>query len=345
MTTQPTNLIADRDQADMTGSSVDPAPIAVRVLSCIALTPRVKAYALTAASGRPLPAYAPGAHIRVPVIASNGMKESRSYSLIDPYDPKQPYRIAVQREPEGQGGSLYFHEHVKTGSEIDILPPSNHFPLDSAARHSVLIAGGIGITPIFCMAKQLHSQGQSYELHYAGRSADEMALYADVAAGLAPHSTIYTDDGGLQGRMVCADILPAYQPDRHVYVCGPAGLIQAVRELATERGWPETAVHFELFRNPFAKQADDADITVELRQTGITLVVQAGTSILDAVMAAGVDCDYDCRVGECGACLTNVIDGVPLHRDLYLNDKERRKGDAMCPCVSWASSRKLVLDL
>ncbi|AOB33690.1 hypothetical protein AKI39_12710 [Bordetella sp. H567] len=317
----------------------------VRVQSCIAVTPRVNVYALAATSGRPLPPYAPGAHIRVRVTATNGMQELRSYSLIDPYDPAQPYRIAVQREHEGQGGSVYFHDHVKAGTEIDILPPSNHFPLNPQARHSILIAGGIGITPIFCMAKQLQSQAQSYELHYAGRSIPEMALHAEVTTSLAPCWRIYTDDEHAQSGMSCADILSGYQPGHHVYVCGPAGLIQAVRELAQEHGWPESAIHFELFSNPLAKQAKDGDIAVELRQTGITLLVQAGTSILDAVAAAGIDCDYDCKVGECGACLTKVIDGVPLHRDFYLNEKERQKGDAMCTCVSWASSEKLVLDL
>jgi vanillate O-demethylase ferredoxin subunit len=172
-----------------------------------------------------------------------------------------------------------------------------------------------------------------------------MALHADVATGLGPCSKTYTNDEQSQGRMNCTDVLPVYQPEHHVYVCGPVGLIQAVRDLATEREWPESAVHFELFSNPLGKQANDSDITVELSQSGITLVVPAGTSILDAVMAAGIDCDHDCRVGECGACLTSVIDGVPLHRDFYLNDKERQKGDEMCTCVSWASSEKLVLDL
>jgi vanillate O-demethylase ferredoxin subunit len=138
------------------------------------------------------------------------------------------------------------------------------------------------------------------------------------------------------------------EPQRglHVYVCGPAGMIDAALALSRERGWPESHLHFELFSNPLAEQAvGDKAVEVVLARSGITLEVQPGTSILDAILNAGIEADYDCQVGECGTCLTQVLEGAPLHRDYYLNEKERAEGRTMCTCVSWAKSDRLVLDI
>ena len=326
------------------GASLTPS-IKVRVQACSAVTSRINLYDLVNVEGGPLPSYAPGAHIRLTVTSANGLHETRSYSLVDTYDAEKPYRIAVQREDAGQGGSLYLHEQVRNGSELEMLPPSNHFPLAVDALHHVLIAGGIGLTPVLCMAKHLARRGMSYALHYAARSAEEMAFRDEVIEQCGQNAHLYFDGGNPQNGIDCRGLLSTYQAGSHVYVCGPSGLIQAVRRVAGECGWPESDVHFELFSNPLAKQDGDRAIEVVLMQSGVTLQVPSGTSILEAILAAGIDADYDCKVGECGSCLTSVLEGAPIHRDFYLNAKERSEGASMCTCVSWSKSTRLVLDL
>lgn len=342
-----TNIhIMDPELVDTGPTDLSPmSSIKVRVQDCRAVTSRVNLYDLVSVEGRPLPPYAPGAHIRLLVIAKNGRHETRSYSLVDMYDPEKPYRIAVQREEAGQGGSMYLHERIGAGSELEILPPSNHFALAMEAHRHVLIAGGIGITPIFCMAKYLAHAGTNYSLHYTARSAEEMAFRAEVSEQCGQRAQLYFDSGIPQNGIDCQAVLSAYEAGSHVYVCGPAGLIQAVRNVAAEHGWPESVVHFELFNNPLATQDGDQPIELVLQRSGVTLQVSPGTSILDTILAAGIEADYDCKVGECGSCLTTVLEGTPWHRDYYLNAKERAESPSLCTCVSWAKSARLVLDL
>lgn len=319
-------------------------PINVEVSEIRALTPTIKAFVLHSTDGAALPAYTAGAHIRVQVILPGGGVDERSYSLIDDSvgnECRSHYRIAVQLEANGKGGSAFMHG-LKVGSQLSICLPKNDFPLDETATHSVLIAGGIGITPILAMAYALQASGRSFEFHYGTRSPDLMAFRDAVET--FRNAVLYFDGGDPRRGLQLESLLAHPADGKHVYVCGPRGLIDAVIATAKHHGWPDDHVHFELFNSP-AVQGGDTAFEVELRASGKTLQVPADKSILDVILAAGCDLMYDCKRGECGMCATAVLDGIPEHRDYNLPDDERAGGKVMCICVSRAKSPRLILDL
>lgn len=322
--------------------AVLPGLIDVIVTDIRDLTPTIKAIRLQSADGAALPAYTAGAHIRVPVVLLDDKVDERCYSLVNIGAlAATDYEIAVQLEAKGKGGSAFMHG-LQTGARLRIQAPRNDFPLHMHAEHSVLIAGGIGITPILSMAHALQASGQSFEFHYGTRSPDLMAFRDQAEKSL--HATLYFDGGDPQRGLQLEQILAQPDSGKHVYVCGPRGLIDAVIASAKRHGWPDDHVHFELFSSP-AAQSGDMEFEVELRATGKTLRVPAGQSILDVVLAAGCDLMYDCKRGECGMCATTVLEGIPDHRDYNLPEDERASGKVMCICVSRAKSPRLVLDL
>ncbi|ABR89990.1 vanillate monooxygenase, beta subunit [Janthinobacterium sp. Marseille] len=319
-------------------------PITVVVSEIRALTPTIKAFVLHSTDGTALPAYTAGAHIRVQVILPGGDADERSYSLIDDSvgsECRSYYRIAVQREAKGKGGSAFMHG-LEVGSHLSIRPPKNDFPLDASARHNVLIAGGIGITPILAMAYALQAGGRSFEFHYGTRSPDLMA-FRDVVETFR-NAALYFDGGDPRRGLQLEALLAHPANGKHVYVCGPRGLIDAVIATAKHYGWADDHVHFELFNSP-AAQGGDTAFEVELRASGKTLQVPVDKSILDVILAAGCDLMYDCKRGECGMCATAVLEGIPDHRDYNLPEDERAAGKVMCICVSRAKSARLVLDI
>jgi ferredoxin-NADP reductase len=317
----------------------------VKVAAIIDETPRVKRFELVPSTGERLPPHTPGAHISVHIKLADGTADQRCYSIVNPPQYTGFYEIAVQREKESRGGSAFMHERVRLGDLLEVDEPKNHFALAEDADEHLLIAGGIGITPILCMARSLALSNRHFNLHYAAREPAAMA-YRTAVAGVCGERVKVCFDGGDPGNGIdLKSLLGSRRPGLHAYVCGPAPMIDAVLATTKASGWPETAVHFELFNNPQAVQAGDQAIEVVLSRSGITLQVQPGQSILDSIIAAGAEADYDCKVGECGTCLTTVLEGMPQHRDYYLSDKERAEGTSMCTCVSWAKSRRLVLDL
>lgn len=321
------------------------APIKVLVSEIRTLTPTIKAFVLRSADKLELPAYTAGAHIRVQVVLPGGETDERCYSLIDidsdGCEGKFHYEIAVQLEAQGKGGSAFMHS-LAVGSKLSIRTPKNDFPLSAGAKHSVLIAGGIGITPVLSMAGALQASGRSFEFHYGTRSPDLMAFRAEVET--FRNAALYFDGGNPQAGMQLEQLLAHPAHGKHVYVCGPRGLIDAVIATAKRHGWPDDHVHFELFNVP-AVQGGDTAFEVELRASGKTLQVPADKSILDVILAAGCELMYDCKRGECGMCATPVLEGIPDHRDYNLPEDERASGKVMCVCVSRAKSPKLVLDI
>lgn len=319
----------------------------VRIAAVVEVTPQVKCFDLVSADAAvPLPAYSCGAHVGIPVVLPDGSRDTRSYSIVNPPAHQGFYRLAVQREKQGRGGSAYMHEKLRAGDEFEIEPPRNHFELESDAAECLLIAGGIGITPILCMATQLVMQDRPFTLHYAARQPELMAFRNEVLGTCKERARLWFDGGDPAKGMDLEAILSDWREGLHVYVCGPAGLIDAVLATTRSRGWPEAAVHFELFTNPLAAAQDgDCPIEVVLQHSGVVLTVPPGTSILDAVLGAGIDADFDCKVGECGSCLTTVLEGTPIHRDYYLNARERAENKSICTCVSRAVGPRLVLDL
>lgn len=327
------------------GCSPATTSMRVRVEAVHALTSRVMLYDLRSAGGGPLPAYDAGAHIRLPVQDKHGLRVTRSYSLVGVYEPGAPYQIAVQREDCGQGGSVYVHEHIKVGCQLEISAPVNKFPLAKRATRHVLIAGGIGITPLLSMARHLNRTGEEYVLHYAARTPEDMAFRRELERECGPNAHFHFDGGNLQKGMHCGELIASYNAGSHVYTCGPRGLIEAVRTAATAVGWPEDAIHHESFAAVPTETAGDLPIEVVLSKSGETIRVASDESILDALLRTGIETYYDCRVGECGSCVAGVLGGVPLHRDVFLNAREQAEGKQICICVSRASTHRLILDL
>jgi ferredoxin-NADP reductase len=309
-----------------------------------ALTPAIKRFVLRRADGGALPLFTAGAHIEVAVILPQGAPGRRSYSLVNsPIEPDR-YEIAVLREPQGSGGSAFMHERVTIGDRLAASAPRNDFPLAASAREHWLIAGGIGITPIFAMARVLAASERAFALHYCARSPEAMAYRDEIAAVAGGRARFYFDGGDPARGLDLGALLAAPVPGRHVYVCGPRGMIDAVLARCQAAQWPREQVHFELF-TPAKAEATDQAFEVVLARSGRSVWVPVDKTILETLLDAGEEPLSDCRRGECGVCVTEVLAGDPLHRDYYLTESEKAAGKSMCICVSRARSAKLVLDL
>jgi ferredoxin-NADP reductase len=315
-------------------------PLALVVAGVRELTPRVRTYALRAAVGGDLPPVAAGAHLDLPVRLADGRIATRRYSIASDPARRDAWEIAVLREDHGSGGSAALHAHYGVGLRLNVTLPGNDFPLHDDARPAVLIAGGIGITPIRAMAHALQASGRAFTLHYAARSRGEMAWADDLAREFGPRLSRYFSDIGPR---LDVDALLREAPDGAlVYVCGPARLIDAVHAAAERQG---TAGRVRSERFVPQRLAGDAPITVELRRSGRRVEVRPQQTILEAVEAAGVAAPFGCRVGTCGTCATKVLSGSPEHRDTALSDAERDRAGLMCICVSRARTSELALDL
>jgi ferredoxin-NADP reductase len=294
----------------------------------------VVALNLARADNDPLPAWEPGAHIDlVP-----GPDLVRQYSLCGDPAERRVWRIAVLREPAGRGGSAHVHDRLSVGDRVAAVGPRNRFPLRHSPRY-IFLAGGIGITPILPMLAAAERAGASWRLLYGGRRRNSMAFLPDLAHYGDRVSVVPQDESGL---LDLDGPLGTPVPDTLVYCCGPEPLLAAVAERC--RAWPAGSLHVERFAAAPDSAAGPA-FEVELRASGRVVAVPAGTSILRSVEDAGVAVLSSCREGTCGTCETDVLDGVPDHRDSVLTDAERAAGDVMMICVSRSLSQRLVLDL
>jgi len=304
-----------------------------------ALTDRISEIQIAAADGSALPAWEAGAHVLFDL--PDG--DTRAYSLIS-FDPipeaPESYRIAVQREPEGKGGSTHMHR-LKPGAKITCAGPKNDFPLTQGAP-AVLLAGGIGITPMISMATTLKAAGQAFDFHYSGRSAPLMAYCDTLRATFGDAMRLHCDDD--DSALNLDAVIASAGAEAHLYVCGPKGLIEAVKTKAEAAGIAADRIHFELFDAP-QEQAGDSAFEVELASSGEVFTIPPGQSIIDVLEAGGVDVMYDCQRGDCGICQCDVISGTPDHRDVVLSEAERAAGNVMQICVSRAKSPRLVLDI
>ncbi len=310
------------------------------------LTSHVTAFRLRHSDGASLPGYLAGAHVKVRV-EIDGKADWRHYSLIrlDPDDDPGEYLIAVRREDRevgGRGGSLFMHQQVKPGCKLQVSRPINGFQLDPAHDDVLLIAGGIGITPLISMATALRTDGKSYALHYSGRSLDQLALVPELQACVADALALYADDDSAR-RLDLRRLLAGCKPSQALYTCGPKGMIDAVREIALELGWHSDHIHYELFVEAAAEAGDQA-FEVELAQSGTRLRVAADQTILDAMIDVGLDPMFDCKRGECGVCAVPVLSGAIEHRDNCLTASERAAGNVIQICISRAKGSCLVLD-
>jgi vanillate O-demethylase ferredoxin subunit len=299
-------------------------------------------FELVSADGTPLPAFSAGSHVDVAV----GEGITRQYSLCNDPAEAHHYQIAVLRDPATRGGSAAMHDRVQVGDVLAISAPKNHFPLAHEARKSLLVAGGIGITPILCMADRLALTGADFELHYCTRSRERTAFHDRIRASrFASRVQFHFDDGPPEQRFDIAARLATPEPGTHLYVCGPRGFMDAVLGTARARGWPESQVHYEFFAAEVAPSATDDSFEVQLASSGRVVVVPKDRTVVQALAAAGVEVQTSCEQGVCGTCITRVLEGVPDHKDSYFTPEEHAKNDQFTPCCSRAKTKRLVLDL
>lgn len=321
--------------------------IEVRVAATRYLTPRTKELLLTSVDGTALPRYEPGAHVELHLESPSLGRFVRHYSIVGGVgidsDHPNTYRIAVQLESD-QRGSAHIHAVVHQDSSIQISWPKNNFVLGRSEKNVLLLAGGIGITPIYAMLRSALRRNQSFQFVYSGRTRESMA-YVDEALGLAHAKGALHLSGDPAVNHLDLKSLLASQPESTVvYVCGPAPMVASAYRAAETLGWAQDRVRSEQFGA--LRSNDDVPFEVVLQRLGKVIEVGRDTSILDAIAGEGIEMLSDCRRGECGLCPVPVVEcGSPIdHRDRYLSDEEKAAGNTLCLCVSRIRGGRLVID-
>ena len=313
----------------------------VRVAAVTSVAEKVKRFRFERIGGQPLPYFSGGAHIVVSMQDGTRLRRNPYSLMSSPNDPSG-YEISVLRVDASRGGSAFMHEQVKPGDSLVISHPVNLFPIDQRGRKHILMAGGIGITPFMAMMEQLDRTGQAFELHYAVRTRSHGAYWQALQERYGAHRVkTYCDAESL---FIPTERLLEHQPlGTHLYVCGPAGMIDGVLGLARRAGWPDQNLHSERFLAP----PPGKPFRVVLARSRMDIPVEEHQSILEALEAAGIDAPFLCRGGACGQCETGVAgaDGALEHNDHYLSDAERASGRKIMICVSRLKGRELVLDL
>jgi vanillate O-demethylase ferredoxin subunit len=302
----------------------------------------IASFELVDPAGEPLPRFTAGAHIDVEI--APGLV--RQYSLCSAPSEQHRYMIGVLREPASRGGSAALVDTVEPGALVRTSEPRNHFALEPLATRVVLMAGGIGITPILCMAEHLATTSTPFELNYCTRSRARAAFLERITRSPFSNWTrFYFDDAPGSLSLDLNETLKQPGPEDHLYVCGPNGFIEAVLGEAVRARWRHEQLHKEFF-TPTADspRADDA-FEVEIASTGTRFTVPANRSVLDVLLANGIEIPMSCEQGVCGTCVTRVLTGVPDHRDVFMTDDEHAQNDQFTPCCSRAKSDLLVLDL
>jgi vanillate O-demethylase ferredoxin subunit len=314
----------------------------VRVASTTAEADDIVVIELADPTGADLPPFSAGAHIDVET--APGLV--RQYSLCNNPTERGRYVIGVLKEPETRGGSAAMHG-LASGQDLRISGPHNHFELEHDARRTLLFAGGIGVTPILCMAERLAAIGADFEMHYAARSASRMAFRERIQASAFAHKVHqHLDDGDAAQKLDIDAALGRPDPGKHVYICGPAGFIAAVLASAAARGFPEAQLHSEYFTVDDAEMfAEGGPFQVKLASSGRVLDVPADQTVLEVLRANGVDLPTSCEQGVCGTCITKVLEGAPEHRDYCLTAAEQAAGKVFTPCCSRSRTPMLVIDL
>ena len=296
---------------------------------------------LVPANGGLLPAFTAGSHIDLHLSKSL----SRSYSLTNSQDQCHRYVVAVNKDPASRGGSRHIHELLRPGDSIEISAPRNHFNLIETARHVAFIAGGIGITPLWCMIQRLETLGQSWELHYSTRTRSNCAYYGELSTLEAnrPGRVHFNFDHEPGAKLLdLSQLIGAAATDTHLYCCGPVPMLKAFEASASARPHPQVHVEYFAAKN---EPAASGGYAVTLARSGRSFAIPAGKSILDTLLDAGVDAPFSCTQGVCGACEVKVLEGIPDHQDSILSDEERSSGKTMMICCSGSKTSSLVLDL
>lgn len=327
------------DNEGAMSSGKEKTTLSVRVRSVIYETDDILRFELTALDGAELPTFTAGAHIDVHV--ADGVV--RQYSLCGDPANRESYQIAVLNERQGRGGSKALHDTFRAGTVVTISAPRNHFPLAGGAKRHLLLAGGIGVTPMIAMIHALEAGDAEWEMHYCTRAPEKTAFVDRLKPLIAKGKVHVHHDGGdpKKGLDIAATLADAGS-GAHLYYCGPGGFMSAVA--AASRHWPDGTVHFEYFAAPADKPADTREnkpFQVRVKSTGATLDIPADKSIVAVLRENGHYVDTSCEDGYCGTCLTRYLDGEPEHRDSVLDEDDRRKYVLIC-C---ARSKSAVLEL
>ncbi len=315
--------------------------IAVKVLRKTQEALDIASFELVRPDGAALPAFSAGSHIDVQLPGGT----TRQYSLCNDAAEQHRYRIAVLRDANSRGGSRAMHDAVKEGDTLQISEPRNHFPLVHAQR-TLLFAGGIGVTPLLCMAQRLATSGADFSLHYCTRSPERTAFRDEIAASAyANRVQFHFDDRDAAQKLDLEAVLRQPDAGTHLYVCGPTGFIDWVVKTAERLGWGKDQVHLEYFGAAPQDTAGDRAFQVKVASSGAVYEVPADKTVVQALQAQGIEILTSCEQGVCGTCITRVLQGECDHRDLYFTDEEKAKHDQFTPCCSRAKSPLLVLDL
>lgn len=338
-------LKQNRDQPSANTSGLQTpsgsGPLELVISGIRQLTPRVRAYELRDPKGLDLPAISGGSHLQLPVQLRNGEQSKRHYSICSNPARRDIYEIAVLREDHPASGSRSVHEQYQLGKSIHCQLPDNHFALHNDDRPAVLIAGGIGITPIKAMAQTLSKRNTPFTIHYAGRSEKEMPFRDRLQREFGDHIHIYSSADN--NRMDITHVLDSAPSNAVFYTCGPNRLIDGITKAAEIQGIPPERIRFERFTASVGENAKP--VKVVLQRSNKTLNVPANTTILDSMLDAGIAAPYSCKTGNCKSCAVKVVEGSALHRDSALSEAERTEQQLMCPCVSRSSSEVLILDI
>lgn len=330
-------LVLDKDQREPKSQSLK-----LKVAAVTDLTPAIKQFDLVSGDGTPLPPFQAGAYITF----AAGDAGNRSYSLCGDVTESGRYVIAVQCEDAGEGGSLWMHQKVTEGTALQTSTPVCDFGLSEEADRHLLIAGGIGITPILAMTRELDRRDADFAVHYCARTLESTAFHAEMEKDFGANTTFHFDGGDLANGIDLDAVLGTPVNGTHIYVCGPSGLMDAVIEGAKAKGWPEDAIHSEYFSAPSDPDQVNEPFQVKLATSGRILDVPADKSILEVLCESGVGVESSCESGVCGTCRTGLVGGVADHRDMVLSDEEKSENTDIMVCVSRAKEGEvLVLDL
>jgi vanillate monooxygenase ferredoxin subunit len=315
--------------------------IDVKVVSKTKEAEDIVSFELASVCGGPLPAFSAGSHIDVHV--DDGV--IRQYSLCNDPEETHRYLIAVLRDPKSRGGSVAMHDRAHEGDVIRISEPKNHFPLVHAKR-TLLFAGGIGVTPILCMAERLANIGAEFEMYYCARSRDRTAFFDRIStSSFVQRAHFHFDDGPAEMKLDLPTLLATPDDGTHLYVCGPGGFIEYVTATAKQNGWASGNVHLEYFGAQQQETSANGEFSIRIASSGKCYTVPPDKTVVRVLEENGIDVPISCEQGVCGTCITRVLDGTPDHRDVYFTDEERAKNDQFTPCCSRAKSGMLVLDL
>ena len=304
------------------------------------LAPGIREFSLSRTDGEDFPVYSGGSHI-VLSLPLGERPHRNPYSLLGDPTVRDTWRVAVRKQEESRGGSRWLHEQAREGMRIDISAPVNLFPLIRTGRRHILVAGGIGITPILSQARELARLGADFEVHYAYRGP-EYGVFSDELEALAP-GRVHHYVQSRREQIEFGSLLAGRPLGTHFYICGPAGMVAASMNAGKSLGWPESHLHSEQFLAPTGGEPFD----VKLALSGKAFTVPSDLSLLEAIEQQGVDAHYLCRGGACGQCELEVLgaEGELIHHDLSLSADERASGKKIMPCVSRLKGGCLTLNL